>query len=108
MGKASRDKGARREREIVTKVRDIGVDAEKVSGMYWSGHDIEVYLSGGANYPMRCEVKARANGGGFTIIERWLGDNDGLFLVRDRKPPLVVSPWAVWAEWAQVVRAGDV
>ncbi len=97
MGKASRDKGARREREIVAKHLAIGVYARKVSGMFKPGHDIEVYCPRSKSDPLNCEVKARANGGGFTTIERWLCDHDALFLVRDRQQPLVVVPWAVWA-----------
>ncbi len=97
MGKASRDKGARREREIVAKHLAIGVYARKVSGMFKPGHDIEVYCPQSESDPLLCEVKARANGGGFTTIERWLFDHDALFLIRDRQEPLVVLPWAVWA-----------
>ncbi len=96
MGKSSRSKGARRELQIVAKHLEMGVHARKVSGMFKPGHDVEVFATG-AVAPFKCEVKARANGGGFTTIERWLGDNDALFLVRDRQQPLVVVPWAVWA-----------
>lgn len=45
----------------------------------------------------RCEVKARASGSGFTLLERWLGDFDVLFLRRDRALPLVLLPWSTWA-----------
>ena len=38
---------------------------------------------------LRAEVKARANGQGFAIIERWLGDNDMLFLRRDQHHAVV-------------------
>jgi hypothetical protein len=41
-------------------------------------------------------VKARASGEGFKTIEKWLGENDALFLVRDRQEPMVVLPWATW------------
>ena len=29
--------------------------------------------------------------------ERWLGDNDLIFLRRDRAEPMVVLPWETWA-----------
>ncbi len=48
--------------------------------------------------PFICEVKARANGEGFKTIEGWLGENDMLFLRRDRQAPLVVLPWDVYAK----------
>ena len=41
---------------------------------------------------LRAEVKARGQGEGFRTLERWLGENDVLFLWRDRVPPLVVVP----------------
>ena len=42
------------------------------------------------------EVKARASGEVFKTLESWLGENDVLFLIRDRAEPLVVLPWASW------------
>ena len=45
---------------------------------------------------LRTEVKVRANGEGFATIERWLGDNDLLFMRRDRAEPLVVMPWGFY------------
>jgi len=47
--------------------------------------------------PLVSEVKTRGNGEGFTMLERWLGDADILFLRRDRPEPLVVLPWRIWA-----------
>jgi hypothetical protein len=43
-----------------------------------------------------CEVKARGGGAGFKTLDRWLGDNNALFLRRDRAEPLVVLPWRSW------------
>ena len=39
---------------------------------------------------------ARGDGSGFVTLERWLNDNDALFLVRDRQDPMVVVPWRIW------------
>ncbi len=101
MGKASRDKGQRCERQIVALHQDMGVKAERVplsgaSKYQGNGADVDVYALGSDAAPMVSEVKARANGAGFTTLERWLGDNDALFLIRDRAEPLVVLPWASW------------
>jgi len=41
---------------------------------------------------MVSEVKTRAGGGDFVTLERWLGENDALFLIHDRADPLVVVP----------------
>ena len=102
MGKASRDKGARRERELVKRHLEIGVHAERVplsgaAGGSFSG-DVDVYWRGPNEAPLVTELKARAGGEGFKTIERWMGDNDALFLHRDRAEPLVVLPWRTWRE----------
>jgi Holliday junction resolvase len=102
MGKASRDKGARAERELVALHAEIGVKAERVplSGAaryQGNGSDVDVYAFGLDAAPLVCEVKARGSGEGFTMLDRWLGDNDILFLRRDRAEPVVVLPWRVWS-----------
>ena len=94
MGKMSRDKGARGEREIVARHLALGVHAERVPlsgacGGSFRG-DVEIENIG------RCEVKIRAGGGGFRTIETWLADSAALFLRRDRQSPLVVLPWETW------------
>ena len=90
MGKASRDKGARVEREIVNRCRELGIAAERVplSGAAGGSYTGDVIVAG-----MRCEIKARKDGSGFLTLERWLGDNDALILRRDRAEPMVVLPW---------------
>ena len=95
MGARSRNKGARREREIVQLHRAAGIAAHRVplSGAV-PGYAGDVILDGLSD--LRCEVKGRASGGGFRTLERWLGDHDLLFLKRDRQDPLVVVPWKTW------------
>ena len=70
----------------------MGLDAHRVplSGAV-DGYAGDVIVAG-----LRAEVKARASGGGFVTLERWLGENDLLFLRRDRTTPLVVLPWSTW------------
>lgn len=94
MGLMSRRKGSRIEREIVQRHVDIGIPAERIplsgaAGGSFTG-DIDVVGIG------RCEVKARANGNGFTTLENWLGTNAALFLRRNHAEPLVVLPWATY------------
>ena len=104
MGKASRDKGARRERQLANMHQAIGIRAERVplSGAVQFRNtektDLDVYPFGRDGAPWVTEAKARASGEGFTTIKRWLGDADALFLVEDRAKPLVVLPWARWAD----------
>lgn len=110
MGKASRDKGARRERQIVDLHRDHGIKAERVplSGAMRFRNtektDVDVYARGDEEAPFVCEVKARASGEGFKTLEAWLGEADALFLVRDRAAPMVVVPMDRWLELVKAAR----
>ena len=94
MGRKSQRKGYRAEREIVLLHREIGINAVRMPLSGALGGD----LAGDVEIPGvgRAEVKARANGEGFKTLDRWLGDNDALFLRRDRSTPLVVLPWATY------------
>ena len=104
MSKSQRDKGARRERELVEAHRSIGVKAERVplSGAVKFRNtektDVDIYVHGPESAPWVTEVKARGSGEGFVTIKRWLSDADALFLVEDRQKPLVVLPWQRWTE----------
>jgi Holliday junction resolvase len=95
MGRPSRAKGIRVEREFVHLHRDAGIPAERVplSGAAGGRFAGDLVVAG----RLRGEVKARKDGAGFATLERWLGDNDLLFLRRNRAEPLVVMPWAVYA-----------
>jgi len=94
MAKFSRDKGARGERDIVARHLALGVHAERVplSGACGGSFAGDVLIEGIGTV----EVKCRAGGAGFQVIEGWLGDNAALFLKRDRKTPLVLLPWETW------------
>ncbi len=103
MGKASRDKGLRRERAIVDLHVKCGIRAERVplSGAVryrGNGADVDLYVRGAE--PVKAEVKARGAGEGFRTLDRWLAENDAQFLWRDRAAPLVVLPLQVWLEIA--------
>jgi Holliday junction resolvase len=103
MGKMSRDKGARCEREIVALHKEIGVYAEKVplsGGTRYQGNstDVDIYPRGKDEAPLCSEVKGRANGEGFKTLEKWMGEADILFLRRDRSAPIVILPWTTYAK----------
>jgi Holliday junction resolvase len=91
LGKFSRDKGGRIEREIVNLLKGEGIHAERVP---LSGAAGGQFVGDIKFLDYVAEVKARKGGTGFKTIERWLGDNDMLFLRRDRAAPLVVMPWS--------------
>jgi hypothetical protein len=101
MSAYERNKGIRIEREIVNLHKQAGIDAERVplsgaSRYQGNGSDLDIYPSGRAAGALKAEVKGRASGAGFTMLERWLGKYDVLFLRRDRQDPLVVVPWQTW------------
>ena len=109
MSKSERDKGVRIEREMVDAHRKIGIRAERypLSGatrFRGSGHDVDLYIFGRDEAPAVAEVKARASGKGFTMLERWLAEYDVLLLRRDRATPLVVLPWHIWQ---RLIGGGD-
>jgi Holliday junction resolvase len=78
-GARHRRKGDRLEREIVARHKQVGVHAERyplsgASHFRGSGHDLDIYVLGENQAPLVAEVKARANGAGFTTLEKWLGN----------------------------------
>ena len=90
----SKDKGNRVEREIVKRHLAAGIEAERVPLSGAVGGSYSGDLRVGSD--LKAEVKARASGEGFRLLERWLGDNDLLFLRRDRTAPLVVMDWKTY------------
>jgi len=102
VGRASREKGKRRERQIVELHAASGIHAERVplSGAaryQGNGADVDCYVFGREAAPLCCEVKGRGNGEGFKTLARWLGENDALYLVADRAEPIAVLPWRTYA-----------
>ena len=89
MGKKSRDKGGRTEREVVHVFQDAGIAAERIplsgaAGGKFKG-DVSAPIMGADE---RFEVKCRA--AGFKQIYDWLSDNYGLVIRADRCEPLAV------------------
>jgi hypothetical protein len=96
MSRSQRDKGARREREIVNRHLEMGVHADRVGVAYAPGHDIDLFPFGQDAGALVAEVKARKSGEGFKTLESWLGENDCLLLWRDRADPMIIIPWRIW------------
>jgi hypothetical protein len=90
MAHPSKRKGDRIERQIIAAHITEGVHAERVDarlGQFAASksHDIDVYPRGKECPPICAEVKARKDGSGFAQRwNGWLGENDALFLRRDR------------------------
>jgi Holliday junction resolvase len=108
-GLKHRQKGDRIEREIVARHRSIGIHSERyplsgASRFRGSGHDVDIYLFGANEAPIKAEVKSRKGGAGFVTLENWIGGYDALFLRKDRTDPMVLIPWRVWAQLVERVR----
>ena len=86
MGKRSRDKGVRGEREVLEILRKIDPEAKRVplsgAATGYKG-DIELPTLG-----RRVEVKRRENS--FKLLDRWLEDADFVVFRADRQD------WRVW------------
>lgn len=111
MSKASREKGIRRERQIVELHRAIGIKASRVplSGAVrycGDGTDVTIWPQF-QEAPLHAEVKARADGQGFKTLERWMAGADLLILCRDRADPLVLLPWQLWEKILKLTSRGD-
>lgn len=103
-GKASRDKGARRERQVVAWLESLGCDAQRVPLSGAAGgefkHDVRATMPNGTLW--HYEVKGRAQ---FKTLAGWLpADAAGeklssaaLVLVPDRDEIMVVLSAAAWA-----------
>tara|TARA_R110002012_G_scaffold1496_6_gene6493 strand:- start:734 stop:1087 length:354 start_codon:yes stop_codon:yes gene_type:complete len=92
MGKSQRDKGNRIERNLVNKLKEQGIAAERVplSGALGGQHFGDIVLPSGD----RCEVKGRAASRIFwKLIKKYITGVSYLVLVEDRQPPLVVMHW---------------
>ena len=94
MGKSQRDKGARVERKVVKLFDMLKISCQKMplsgaAGGMFKG-DMQFNIEGWIG---TAEIKARANAEGWKTIIDWLGDNDMLVLMQDRKDPLIVLPW---------------
>jgi len=92
-GRFAKQKGDRRERQVVANLKAHGFEAQRVplsgaaQGQF--GSDVRAQVMG---EELALEVKARANG--FRMLERWLGEeNDAVVVIPDRGRSLVVLDW---------------
>ncbi len=101
MGKPSRDKGARGEREVVQLHKAMRIHAEQVplsGGMRYqqNGEDVDLYPFGKDEGALVTQVKRQATDAGWKTILGQLGEADALFFRTDRSEWHVAMPWRVW------------
>lgn len=97
-GRANRRKGGDKERELVRRHKEIGIHAERTAPLQASTNgnygDVDIYPQGEERGAWVSEVKS-----GQQVpksIQKWLAENDCLFLRPDRGEWMVVLPWKVW------------
>ncbi len=105
MPNPNKAKGYRVEREIVKLHEAIGIPAERIplSGAAGGSFKGDVVIDG----HWRAEVKCRGSGSGFSTMEKWLGDNDLLFLKKDRSMPFVAMTWETYQKLIERGRECD-
>ena len=99
MGKMSRDKGARVEREIVNAHKAEGIHSERYDsrrGQFGAerSYDIDVYWRGKDEAPLCGEIKARKKFPDWLV--NYIGENDFLVLRENGREPLYVVPHHNW------------
>ena len=86
MGRAEREKGARRQRQARKVLEDLGYEVTNRGLPYLQIHDLDMHLAAGP--PVRVEAKGRAR----FSIQAWLEEADLLVLVPDRAEPIIACP----------------
>jgi len=91
MGKKSKDKGYRLEHELVEKLKELGLQAERIplSGQAGGSFSGDIRIN-----EKIAEVKGRADG--FKNLYRWLEGKDILFVRADRREWLVIQRLKDW------------
>lgn len=96
MTSASKAKGSRIEREVRDLHLALDIPAKKMplSGALGGEYAGDLQIAD----RFIAEVKSRKGGQGFSMINKWLGDNDMLFLRANHDDVKVVLPWNVYVE----------
>ena len=95
MSSKSKRRGYQVEIYIRDKLLEVGIPCERVplSGLMGGKYSGDLSIPSVAESEFRAEVKARRSGEGFSVLEKWMKDNDIMFLKRNNKDPMVVLSW---------------
>lgn len=96
MPNKAKQKGYRAEAEIVNLHKEYNIHSQRIPLSGAAGGEFKGDIKIGSKFVG--EIKCRKNGSGFKVIEEWLGDNDFLFIKRDRQKPLVVMQFEQYAK----------
>ena len=101
MASRSKQKGDRAEYKIRDRFNEMGLDCSRVplSGALVGEQSGDIHIRGLFKGTLTAEVKCRKKSNVFwKTVQKYLGDNDALFLIEDRKEPLVVMEFKLLQE----------
>lgn len=100
MSHPNKKRGYNVEIQIRDKHIAAGIPCERVplSGSMGGKYKGDLNIPSVSHPAFIAECKARRNGSGFAVIEKWLGDKDILFTKRNNQEPLVVMRFDVYLE----------
>ena len=109
MSSKAKIKGYRNEILVRDKLIASGIPCERVplSGLIGGIYADDLCIPSVAAPEFRCEVKSRAGGKGFTVLEKWMGASDIMFIRKDRTDPMVVLSWSTYLRLMQFFYKGD-
>lgn len=101
MASRSKQKGDRAEYKIRDRFNEMGLDCSRVplSGALGGQYSGDLHIRGLFKRTLTAEVKCRKKSNVFwKTVQKFLGENDALFLIEDRKEPLVVMEFKLLQE----------
>lgn len=98
MSSKAKRKGYRIEVQIRDKHIKAGIPCERVplSGLMGGNYDGDLCIPNVAEPVFKAEVKGRASGKGFKVLENWMKDKNIMFLKRDNQDPMVILDWETY------------
>jgi hypothetical protein len=98
MANKPKDRGRAVENWIRDKHREHGIPCERVvgSGMFGGKLTGDLCIPDVDHCKFRAESKARKNGAGFSTLEKWMGEDDIMFLKRNYQDPMVIMKFDLY------------
>ena len=98
MSSKSKIRGYQVEVWLRDKHLESGIPCERVplSGLMGGKYSGDLCIPNIEHREFVCESKARKNGTGFAVLEKWMEGKDILFVKRNNKDPLVVLPFQLY------------
>lgn len=110
MSNRSKAKGSEYERQIANRLTEAGIPSRRVIGSGAHGRiderlegDIQIGTLRDGHWMLTGEVKYRKGGAGFAVLDRWMGEQDVLFLRRAHAEPMVYMRMATFEHLCKIL-----